>query len=153
MTISNLLDDIDTLKKLASMMDRFWEKNHVRLGEWLIQNNKVDKQLKKKLKGLEKFFHGGGSPTLAFLDANSTENPNDMVSKLRECANTTSRNDVVEVLKEISEDILLKELEDSVKTEIADLLDRHVPGVVNWETFAYRFGFKHDKREVYRKKV
>ena len=134
-------------------MDRFWEKNHVRLGEWLIQNNKVDKQLKKKLKGLEKFFHGGGSSTLAFLDANSTKNPNDMVSKLRECAIKTKRNDVVEVLKEISGDISLKELEDSVKTEIADLLDRYVQGVDNWETFANCFGFKHEEIEVYRKKV
>ena len=59
----------------------------------------------------------------------------------------------MEVLKEISEDILLKELEDSVKTEIADLLDCYVRGAKDWEIFANCFGFKHEKIEVYRKKV
>ena len=148
MNVSHLLDDFETLNKLAAKMDDYNENNHVRFGEWLIRNNKIDEKLKKKLKGLEKYFHGGGSPTLAFLQANSTNNVDDMVSKLRNYAKEKKRNDVVEVLNGICEDKKMKDLEDNVKTEIADLLDRRVVGAADWESFASLFGFKHNQRKV-----
>ena len=130
-------------------MDVYYEKNHIiRSGEWLVQNNKIDEKLKKKLKDLQKYFHGGGSPTLAFLDANSTKNTGNTVSKLRECATEKKRKDVVDVLEGISDDNLLRELGDNVKTEIADLLDRHVAGADNWEVFSCYFGFKYTERKV-----
>lgn len=147
-TVSNLLDDIETLDKLAVKMDKYYVNNHLRLGEWLIQNNKINEKLKKKLKGLEKYFHGGGSPTLEFLDRNATTNIFDTVSKLRTCAIQKRRNDVVHVLREVDDDILLTDLEDNFKTEIANLLDRHVAGAANWESFACYFGFNHDERQV-----
>ena len=143
-----MLDDIETLDKLAVKMDKYYDNNHLRLGEWLIQNNKINEKLKKKLKGLEKYFHGGGSPTLEFLDRNATKNICDTVSKLRTFATQKKRNDVVHVLREVDGDILLTDLEDNFKTEIASLLDRRVAGAANWESFANYFGFNHDERQV-----
>ena len=146
-----MLDDTIVLNKLASLMDRYYEKNHIRLGEWLFQNKKIDKKLKNKLKGLEKFFYGGGSPTLAFLEANAAVRPNDLVIEFRDFAREKKRQDVIEVLNGIHEDELMKDLEDNVKAEIADCLDRHIIGVADWEVFAHHFGFGHDERQEFKK--
>ena len=70
------------------------------------------------------------------------------MSKLRTFATQKKRNDVVHVLREVDDDILLTDLEDNFKTEIANLLDRHVTGADNWESFACFFGFNHDERQV-----
>ena len=124
-------------------MDHYYENNHVRLGEWLVKNNKIDEQLKNKLKGLERYFHGGGSPTLTFLNANTTRNSGDTVGKLKEFAKDKKRYDVANLLEGIPDNKLLNKLEDDIKTEIADLLDRHSAGAVDWTVFAQFFGFDH----------
>ena len=57
------------------------KKYYVRLGEWLIYKGEMEGSLKEVLKGLENHKYGGGSPTLAFLQKNKVEKPNDLVKK------------------------------------------------------------------------
>ena len=148
--ITDLMDDTDAMTALASSMDDYHKNTHMRLGEWLIENKKIENDLKKKLGGLQRFFHGGGSPTLAFLDANSSTRPNDLVKKFRDHAKNKHREDVIKSLVGIGDNEFLENLPDSVKAEIADHLDKRVIGVADWESFASHFKYTHDQREVFR---
>ena len=146
-----MLDDAIELNKLASLMDEYYKRNDIRLGEWLFGNKKIDEKLKNKLKGLEKFFYGGGSPTLEFLKANSVGRSNDIVKEFRDFARENDREDVVIVLNGIHDDVLIKDLEENVKEKIAYCLDRHIPGVnADWRVFAHRFGHDFDTRKKFK---
>ena len=150
--ISDLLNDSDAMTTLASSMDNYHEKNHVLLGEYLIANvpqNQIPG--KKKLNSLQRYHFGGGSPTLAFLTANHSINPNDLVKKLRDYAKKVKREDLIVILEPIHDDVPLKELTDAKNLEIADLLDQRIPGVSDWESFASHFNYDYVKRQEFLK--
>ena len=134
---------------LAASMDNYHANNHVRLGQYLINRKEIPDKLNKKLGSLQRYFFGGGSPTLAFLAANAVNHSNDLVKKLRDHAKKVKREDLIEVLKPIDDKIFMKDLTAAMNAEIADLLDKKIPGVSNWESFASHFKHNYEQRQAF----
>jgi len=125
-------------------LDEFYEKSYYQLGEWLIDHDHLD-IMKDDLDGLEKYFHGGGSCTLALFEAMAAQNRNDLVRSLRAFAETSKRHDLLEILNtaKIPDTQKIICIDTEMRVQLASKLDKRIVGVKGWEALAtyFKFGY------------
>ena len=146
------MDKAVDLNKFIELMDSEPDKKYyVRLGEWLIEKKKMKGNLKEVLKGLENHKYGGGSSTLAFLEANEVKRPNDLVKKLRDEAKSLKREDLINALRGIDDNKKMEDLTLDERDKLAKCLDKTGRGLKEgWEEITSAFGYNNDERNVFR---
>jgi len=132
-------------------LDEFYEKSYYQLGEWLIDHDHLD-IMKDDLDGLEKYFHGGGSCTLALFEAMAAQNRNDLVRSLRAFAETSKRHDLLEILNtaKIPDTQKIICIDTEMRVQLASKLDKRIVGVKGWEALATYFKFGYEQRESFK---
>jgi len=109
------------------------------LGEWLCKE-KPELDQTKLLDNLDNFSHGGGSPTEILFKILKSSNLNAEVKELKKWAKKVDRCDLLQILNEDKDDGKISSLESSKIKSIANLLDKHIIGVRNWESLVKHFG-------------
>ena len=129
-------------------MDSYTELWFIRLVEWLIDQQIINIE-RERFKCLKRNFHGGGSPTLAWLDKMATDKPEEQVLKLRECARINNRGDVLQIIQNIPNDALIAQLNPGIRALIADCLDERIVAAPDWSSFASHFGYGYKDRQKF----
>ncbi|XP_066925542.1 uncharacterized protein [Clytia hemisphaerica] len=145
-SVTDLLDKHSVVLEIAHLLDG--KAQYVILIEWLI-SNQVTAKPRDDFKCLNRKHNGGGSPTLAWLKANSVEKMNDLVMKMKQCAEELEREDVLEILDEVPDNTRIADLRTEIRERIANCLDQHIHGVKGWRAFANYFGYDHSKRKIF----
>uniref|UniRef100_A0A7M5TQL5 Uncharacterized protein n=1 Tax=Clytia hemisphaerica TaxID=252671 RepID=A0A7M5TQL5_9CNID len=152
-TITDLQDDIVVSNALAACLNCYTQKWFIQLAKWLVEKDFI-RGPADRFRVLDRQYHGGGSPTLAWLKTLSVEHPEKTIKTLKDGAELLQRHDLIDdILRDIPENKKIADLDSDIKNLIAIKLEMKMnngTNAANWSHFAQYFGYDNNSIQQFK---